>query len=334
MSGKLAVNNLAIGYKSRREGAVILHKDMHFELLSGEMTCLLGPNGSGKSTLIRTLCGLQKQLAGNVLIENKTLDHLTFAELSRMVSIVLTRQVEVENMNVFDMAAYGRMPYTGYFGKLTADDYILVQNSLTKVGIEHLARHKFETLSDGEKQKVMIAKSLAQETPLIILDEPTAYLDFPSKVEIMQILRNAAWYHNKAVLLSTHDIDLALQFADRMWLLGPGKPLVAGIPEDLAVNGKIADFFDRNAVKFSSSTGNFLFDVSIRGKVKLSGNSPWSFWLSKALKRRGFRICDHSDQDSLAEISVDGRIFTLHLYGKTHKLTSIEEVINLLSTLT
>lgn len=335
MQSPLKAENLSIGYQIGKNRDIILHKGINIELHAGEITCLLGPNGSGKSTLIRTLCGLQKPLAGFVTIKDNHVEKTLPAELSRLVSIVLTGQLEISNTGVFSVVAYGRSPYTGFFGALDGNDKEIVDKALQSTGIEHLRDRKFETLSDGEKQKVLIAKSLAQETPIILLDEPTAFLDFPGKVEIMQLLRNAAWKHGKSILLSTHDINLAIQFADRMWLMGKDKPIVTGVPEDLVLNGAIAGFFDKEKIKFEPATGSFIFETAFKGNVAMEGEGLGFEWLSKALKRKGFQVFnDNHTVDCIAGICVESHSFTLNISGKTLKFNSIGEVISEINKIT
>lgn len=324
----LHTDNLSIGYLQKKGGNILLHKDIQMTLSRGEVNCLLGPNGSGKSTLIRTLCGLQKPLDGHVLIENERVAQIPASVLAQRVSVVLTEQFESTNMTVFAMVAYGRSPYTGFFGALSAYDQQIVLQALKDVGIVNMSDRKFDTLSDGERQKVMIAKSLAQQTPLIVLDEPTAFLDFPGKVEIMQLLRKAAWQHNKAVLLSTHDINLAIQFADRMWLMGKNRPIESGAPEDLALNGNIAAFFNKDNIRFEIASGNFIFETKTIGKVAVSGAGDKCKWLIRALERKGFIVTSISDDESLCKIKTGEDGFVLERTDKSLKLKSVEDVLN------
>lgn len=309
-----------------------LHHNLNFSLRGGEVNCLLGPNGSGKSTLIRTLCGLQKPIDGKVFIDGREVQSITPPELARLVSVVLTGSMDTTNMTVLALVAYGRSPYTGFFGKLGSNDRQAVVKAIADTGITHLQHRGFETLSDGEKQKVMIAKSLAQETPLILLDEPTAFLDFPGKVEIMQLLRDAAWKHNKAILLSTHDINLAIQFADRMWLMGKEKPFVSGVPEDLALNGMIAGFFDKEKIKFNITTGNFIFETDFKGKIALAGEGEKFRWLARALSRKGFLTVNMADDKKvIASIRVTDELITIKNNDKPMKMNTVEEVLNYLT---
>lgn len=293
---------LAIGYHLKSGLDKVLHSEMNMALHSGEITCLLGPNGSGKSTLIRTLAGFQKPLGGDVIAGNSSITELTVSETARIISVVLTEQVFTGNMHVFDMVAFGRSPYTGFMGRLGEEDHRIVETALRNTGIEKLHLRKFDELSDGERQKVMIAKSLAQETPVIMLDEPTAFLDFPSKVEILQLLRKAAWNHQKTILLSTHDLGLAIRFADKIWLMGKENQTETGVPEDLVLNGRINHFFDRESTKFDLETGDFEFRVPARGNVRIEGEGIKYNWLVKALIRKGYAI--NTTAKPIAEITL------------------------------
>lgn len=183
-------------------------------LRKGELTCLLGPNGIGKSTLLRTLSAFQPKLGGSVGINGREIADYSDKELSRLIGVVLTEKPDVQQMTVRELVELGRSPYTGFWGTLDDDDRQVVSQSLRLVGIERLAPRLVHTLSDGERQKVMIAKALAQQTPVILLDEPTAFLDYPSKKEMFQMLAQLCHEQGKAVLVSTHDLDIALPIAD------------------------------------------------------------------------------------------------------------------------
>lgn len=236
------MRDLTTGYKAKGRDIVIT-SDINATLLTGEMTCLLGPNGAGKSTLIRTISGFQPPLSGEIFIMGKPLADYTSAELARTVGVVLTEKLMLRNLTVVELIGMGRSPYTGFWGKLGSEDRAIVEEAIQAVGIQSLRERIIQTLSDGERQKVMIAKALAQETPIIILDEPTAFIDFPGKIEMMNLLSRLAKEKNKAIILSTHDLELALLKADQIWLLNREHGLITGSASDLAVNGKMATFF-------------------------------------------------------------------------------------------
>ena len=217
-----------------------------------KLTCLLGPNGAGKSTLLKTLTAFLPPIKGKIYIEHKPLEDYSDAELSKVIGVVLTEKLSLNNMSVEELVGMGRSPYTGFWGHMNDTDRKIVEESIVLVGIENLKGRMIQTLSDGERQKVMIAKALAQETPVIFLDEPTAFLDYPSKVEIMQLLQRLAREKNKTIFLSTHDLELALQIADKVWLMDKIHGVTIGTPEDLSLNGDMSKYFHREGVGFRS----------------------------------------------------------------------------------
>lgn len=196
--------------------------DLNGKAQRGELTCLLGRNGTGKSTLLYTIAGLLPALQGTVVVEDKAIDKLSSQERARLMSVVLTQRPENFNVTVSELVALGRSPYTGFWGSLRAEDQRAVAEALDVVGITALARRRFNRLSDGERQKVMISRALAQQTPVILLDEPTAFLDHPAKVETFQLLSRMAHSLQKTILLSTHDVEIALEVAGSLWVLNNG----------------------------------------------------------------------------------------------------------------
>ena len=203
----------------------------------------------GKSTLLRTLAGFQPALDGEILIQDKSLSDFSAQELAREISIVLTSKTDHAQLSAEEIVGIGRSPYTGFWGTLSSADKKIVDEAIRQTGIQHLASRSITELSDGERQKVMIAKALAQQTSLIILDEPTAFLDFPSKVETLQMLRRLAHEQHKSILLSTHDVELALQIADQLWLMEENH-LSIGTPKELAADGSLSRFIDRDGIRF------------------------------------------------------------------------------------
>lgn len=245
----IKLNRLSIGYRNKNSVKVVAH-DLNAVIRSGELTCLLGANGVGKSTLLRTLSAFQPKLEGSILIQGSDLDSFNEKELSKLIGIVLTEKPKIRNMTVRELVALGRSPYTGFWGTLSEEDNRVIDETLDMVGITPLAGRMVHTLSDGERQKVMIAKALAQQTPVIYLDEPTAFLDFPSKVETMLLLRKICREKDKTIFLSTHDMELALQTADKVWLMDRQTGLHVGTPRELADEGALSAFIDRPQVTF------------------------------------------------------------------------------------
>ncbi|MBR3513510.1 MAG: ABC transporter ATP-binding protein [Bacteroidaceae bacterium] len=256
-SPAFSLYHITTGYRSRHATHVVA-SDINATLPQGQLTCLLGPNGAGKSTLLRTLAAFQPPLAGEILLEGRPLASYTTQELATRIGIVLTERPNIQGMTVAELVAMGRSPYTGFWGQLHDDDLAQVEEAIRLVGIEKLRRRNVNTLSDGERQKVMIAKTLAQQTPIILLDEPTAFLDYPSKVEVLLLLRRLAHQMNKTIFLSTHDLELALQTADNLWLLAAGEPLLIGTPGELAESGALPRFFHGPGIEFVPQEKRFV----------------------------------------------------------------------------
>ena len=248
----IRLTHLDIGYRTKQSTRTVAH-DINATIRSGELTCLLGQNGIGKSTLLRTLSAFQPKLAGTISINGTDLDTYSERQLAKTIGVVLTERPDVQQMTVEEMVAMGRSPYTGFWGRLTADDHRIVGESIALVGIEALSARLVSTLSDGERQKVMIAKALAQQTPVIFLDEPTAFLDYPSKVEMLLLLRRISREARKTIFLSTHDLELALQVADTLWLMTTDG-LHIGTARELAQAGCLRAFIERPGVSFDATT--------------------------------------------------------------------------------
>ncbi|MCF0163911.1 MAG: ABC transporter ATP-binding protein [Bacteroidales bacterium] len=244
MSGYKTIEliNLTTGYHHGKKGIVIT-KEINASLFSGQMVCLLGPNGAGKSTLLKTLSNFIPPLDGEIFIKGKNLNGYSDSEIAREIGVVLTEKPNLQNMTVEQLVGMGRSPYTNFWGKLRAKDRNIVSDALDAVGMLAFKHRLFQNLSDGERQKVMIAKALAQETPVIFLDEPTAFIDFPGKVEMMKLLATLAHEKDKTIFLSTHDLELALLYADKLWLIDRLHGLTTGTPADLAANGAMSLYF-------------------------------------------------------------------------------------------
>ena len=235
----LYLRHVAIGYASHRHNLRTIGSDLNATAAAGALTCLIGRNGSGKSTLLRTIARLQKRLGGDIIIGKDDIMSMSRTALARHMSIVLTGRPDAENMTVDEAVALGRAPYTGFWGNLSPADRRAVDRALVLTGIESMAHRAIGSLSDGECQKAMIAKSLAQDTPVILLDEPSAFLDYPGKVELMRLLARLAHDEGKTIVVSTHDLDTALPLADHLWLMHDGE-ISEGTPNELADNGMLS----------------------------------------------------------------------------------------------
>ena len=286
----LTAQDLTIGYAHSRADKTVIAQDLNLVLHAHELVCLVGPNGVGKSTLLRTLTGLQPALGGTLLLQGKPLEKYNNKAIARLVSVVLTAPVQVGAMKVRNLVGLGRFPFTGLFDSRNPEDDAAVQTALEMTGAESLAERFVHELSDGERQRVMIARALAQEPMLLILDEPTAFLDLPGRVATMQLMRELAHTHGKAVLASTHDLDQAMHLADRMWLMGKDGAILQGAPEDLVLSGAFGTTFAQPNLKFDLETGNFETTQKTEQYVVLQAEGLADIWTSRALRRAGFEV--------------------------------------------
>ena len=281
--------NLSIGYRTGKQEKIV-HQHLDFELRAGELTCLLGANGAGKSTLLRTLSASQPSLGGELTLLGKPLKDYTEKERSRTIGVVLTDKTFAGGLSVYELVALGRQPHTGFFGRLTKEDKRIVQEAMENVGIAHKSRNYTAELSDGERQKVMIAKALVQECPLILLDEPTAFLDVVSRIEIMHLLHRLAIEQEKAILLSTHDIEQALVLSDKLWLLTKSEGLQCGMTEDIILNHRMDSLFPHKNIRFDYDHGVYYPTVEGHQKVDVScEDKTLLHWVMNALNRHGYQ---------------------------------------------
>lgn len=287
----LATKDLHVGYQLKGEDLVVL-QGLNLELKHGELVCFMGPNGVGKSTLLRTIAGVQRPLSGAIEIEEKLLKALSPAELATKISLVLTDRINAGNMTARELIGLGRYPYLNWSVKFKDDDLVKIEESIALAEVEAYVHKKIFELSDGQMQKVMIARALCQDTPILILDEPTAHLDLNNRVAIINLLKNLTRQTGKAILMATHELDLALQAADRLWLAGFNVPVISGFPEDLVLNGAIDRVFELKG--FDLKTGQ-LEKKSLGKKVVLNGSGHEYLWTKNALERNGYEIGDEAD---------------------------------------
>ncbi len=320
----ISLESLTIGYRLKK-GCKYVAQDIDATVYSGELTCLLGANGIGKSTLLRTMTANQPRLGGEIYYQGRELSTYSPKMLSSIISIVLTDRINIKNLSVTDLVGMGRSPYTGFWGTISDADRAIIDEAIEMVGVKHLSRRMIHTLSDGERQKVMIAKALAQQTPIILLDEPTAFLDFPSKVEMMHLLHRLSRQTGKTIFLSTHDLDLALQIADRIWLMDGVRGMHMGTPEDLALDGSLVSFFERKGIAFDRDTGLFRVDNAPSRMVQMVGEGYRFMMVRKALMRSGVGV---SEQISDILIEVDDSEFRVISDDGVESFTSIEELLN------
>ncbi|WP_205745729.1 ABC transporter ATP-binding protein [Egibacter rhizosphaerae] len=317
----LEAHGLAVGYAERRRAHTLL-SDLDLGLRPGRLACLLGPNGSGKTTLLRTLTGTLAPLAGTVRLGGDDVRGLDPAERARRLGVVLTGGVDAGLLRAGDLVALGRHPHTGWSGRLRTQDRTAVRWALASTGAEPLAHRPVSELSDGERQRVLIARALAQQPRVLALDEPTAFVDLPRRAELADLLGHLARECGLAVLITSHDLDLALRTADDVWLLAPserpGVPgtLEVGAPEDLALQGSIARAFlgqDAAGVRFDDARGAFVTESPTLLPVAIRGTGPAFTWAARAVERSGATI----DDDANVRVDVDAGGWALRVDGET-----------------
>lgn len=326
----ITATDLCIGYRTGKQEKRV-HEHLSFRLYPGELTCLLGANGTGKSTLLRTMSASQPSLSGELLVQGKPLTTYSERERSRTIGVVLTDKTQAGGLTVYELVALGRQPHTGFFGKLNRADHAIIEEALESVSISHKARSYTAELSDGERQKVMIAKALVQECPLILLDEPTAFLDIVSRIEIMTLLHRLAVEQQKAILLSTHDIEQALVLADKLWLLSPEHGLQCGVTEDLIMNHRMDDLFSRNDIRFDYAHGIYYPKVDSRRNIIIeAGNEVLLHWTTNALNRHGYAChpVSSSENNDLPRLqALSAGQFILYKEGEGQEFHSFEQLL-------
>ena len=318
----LATHNLTVGYNTNKKELKVL-ENINLTLKRGELVCFMGPNGVGKSTLLRTLAGVQAPLYGSVTIEQQDISTLSTEDLAKRLSLVLTDRINAGNMTGKELIALGRYPHLGWRINLQKEDLAVVENAIDLTGVAHFADKKIHELSDGQLQKVMIARALCQDTPIMILDEPTAHLDLNNRVSVINLLKDLSRKTGKSILIATHELDLALQSADRLWLAGYNSPVISGFPEDMVLNDSIDRVFELKG--FDLKTGH-LKKLSLGKKVALQGSGYQYLWTKNALERNGYEIVEDGlftikivNDDSLSwEIEKEGIVAT----------NTLEELVN------
>lgn len=288
----LTTQDLAIGFNNKR----VIASGLNLSVEAGDLVFLLGPNGVGKTTLLKTLAGLAKPIHGRIEMNGGPLHSIRRETLAKRRSIVLTQQPAASSLRAREIVSLGRLPYASWSGSLNAGDEEFIERAMTMTNCSTLADRLVSELSDGERQKVFIARAIAQDTPIIMLDEPTAFIDLPRRVEIVQLLRQLTRTFHKAVILSTHDLDLALMAADRIWLLGCGGTFATGLPEELVLSGDLKRSFHSADILFDESTGRFAWNNEKGEAINVQGEGLLATWTKRTLIRLGYRIDSVSSQ--------------------------------------
>ena len=331
----IELNNATIGYKTGVNSLHVVQSGISLNALKGELVALIGGNGVGKSTLLKTIAGFQPPLGGEIKIKGEPVSGYREKELALMMSFVSTEIVRVSNLSVFDLVSLGRFPHTNWLGKLMADDRQIVEEAIKSVGLEGYENRMVNCLSDGERQKTMIARTLAQDTDLIVLDEPTAFLDLSNKYEIVSILHQLASDKGKTILFSTHDLSTAIAESDRMWLM-LDETVVQGAPEDLILKGDFASLFHNDHLFFDQQKGDFRIKKQTKRQASLTGNGLALEWTIKALERNGFEVVDSSATTSspqIVAIDVASQEWVVKYQGRVAKYSSLLSLCQFLKNL-
>lgn len=289
----LSFSDLGIGYL--RDGkANELLPPLKGTALKGELIAVIGRNGVGKSTLLRTLAGIQPKISGSITVMGRNTENYQKMEFARIAGYISTWNNNVSNLNVYDLISLGRYPHTNWIGSLTREDHLIIADSIERTSLWELRDRYFAELSDGEKQKVMFARLLAQDTPIMVMDEPTAFLDIRSKYEILHFLYSLTRNEGKTIIYSTHDFGMAINHSDKIWLV-LDKEMIEGAPEDLLINGDFDHLFESSSVKFNSHDGSYSFnDHTNRGTLSIKGDGKRRYWTEEALRRAGYTVNENS----------------------------------------
>jgi len=307
----LVTRDLTVGYRVRHVTRAVL-EHVNVRVTRGELVCLLGPNGIGKSTLLRTLAAMQPALAGRVQVNDHDTRQLTASELAKCLAVVLTDRGATDGLTARRVVELGRYPHVGWFGVMAAHDCAAVDAALASVGAVHLSDREISHLSDGERQRVMIARALAQQPSVLLLDEPTAFLDVPSRVELMTLLRELTRREGVIAIVSTHDLELALRVADVVWLVMPGGEFVTGAPEDVMLSGAINDAFEGHRLRFHIADRSFRLLTGHRGDAVARGSGVRATLAAAVLEREGYSLVSverasvHVDVDDVGWRAVAG----------------------------
>ncbi|MCK5856658.1 MAG: ABC transporter ATP-binding protein [Bacteroidales bacterium] len=323
----LETRDLSIGYHND-SGDKVLGASLNLKLMKGSFVALLGPNGSGKSTLIRSISGLLKELSGEVLIDGIPLNKISKSSLAKKISVVLTDPILTPGLSVFDVVSYGRFPYTNWLGKLQTKDISIIEESLVLVDMNGFNDRKISTLSDGERQRVMIAKALAQQSDIVILDEPTAHLDLINRVEIMKLLRQLAHEQKRAILISTHELDLAMQSSDMLWLMRDDQKISVGAPEDLVLNNAMQQVFAKSSVDFDHLSGMFRIKHDLKMQMYLRcDDAQVALWTKKAFEKIGISLESSTALLDVISYSIEEKLWKAYINGVEKDFDSLADIV-------
>lgn len=316
---------VAVGYHKGKDIHWVA-RDLSFSLGAGQLVCLLGPNGVGKSTLIKAIMGQKLPMKGHIYYKGEPIRQLSTQEMAKKVSVVLTDRISPGNLTVRQLVALGRIPFTNWLGGTSEEDESVIEAAIQATKIDYLEHKKVAELSDGQLQKTMIARALAQDGELMILDEPTAHLDLINRMEIMLLLRQIAHSQNKAILVVTHDLDIAIETADEFWLMPCGGPVISGTPEDMILSGNINQLLPEGKFFFNPSTGKIQSSTPLEDPI-IEGPDEVVQWLRLALRKRGILL----DKQISITAYKDPVGFLVEKRGTIIQVDTIEAVLKVLT---
>lgn len=294
----ISLERMAIGYRKDQP----LLRDVTLTAEQGEMIALVGRNGTGKSTMLRSILGLIPLLGGKCVLEKLPIQQYDLRKRARTVSYVSAQVARLPSITVRELVSLGRIPYTGWLGRQGKEDHELVEQAVKEVGMESHIDRRLDHLSDGERQRVMIARAFVQDTPVMVLDEPAAYLDIPNKYELTRIL-SAFRDRGKTILYSTHDLEAAMMSADKFWVILEGR-VHEGSPEDLGLSGLFEQLFESSGITFDTEAGRFKHQVAPRGRISLTGGPGKAvIWTRHALERLGYEVAEGTEKTGVEVIS-------------------------------
>ncbi len=297
----LVTRSLSVGYKSSYSNITLL-TGLNLEIQKGEIISLMGPNGCGKSTLIRTLTGLISPIDGVIIIEGKNISEMPSSVKAELMGVVLTEPVFEKNLTVYDIVSMGRYRYSGWLGQIDTTDKQVIDEAISQVGLKKKVHNRLSELSDGEKQRALIAKVLTQDVDLIILDEPTSFLDLPNRMELLILLKKLAHKMGKGILLSTHELNLAMQISDKIWLIDRQGNLNRTLPEELILSDILDKTFGNDHINFLPQTASFELVPSNNYQIYVKGKGILVTSVSRMIKRLGFI---HSEDEKTSNMIIE-----------------------------
>lgn len=329
----LQLSNVTIGY-SERKAPKIIQKGLNLSAEQGELIALIGKNGCGKSTLLRSIACLQPVLGGEIFLRNKNILELTPKQRSRLISVSLTEHQSVASFTVKELISIGRDPYTGWLGNLSEEDERIIDKSIEMTYLSGFENRNIHELSDGERQRVFFARALAQDTPVVLLDEPTSHLDLPNRINILLLLQKMARETGKTIFISTHELETAMQVADKIWLMEKNKGVRVGTPEDMVLNGSFDKVFYHHSYTFDKEYGSFVVQKQLNKFISTQVENPnglMARWTTKALSRRGYKITENAPVEVF--INDKDKEWVIRNAHVSEKAFSISEMLQKVSNL-